>query len=106
MHQVFKIPVIIAGTEFHIQVDKYTSVLSTDFVLTIDDAVLADLTGVRLCIFHYEPDDKEFQCHQVSYRQRKTDMLLPNVAFEMAITTAIRAHEQPNVKPTYYCSIC
>ena len=91
MHHVFKLPFIAADTEFRVQVDKYTSALSTDFVITIDDPVLADLTGVRLAIFHYEPDDREFEYYKVSYRRRKPDMLLPNVVLEIAITAAIRA---------------
>ena len=105
MRQVFKLPIIVADTEFYVHVDKYTSAVSTDFVISIDDQVLAELTGVRLAIFHYEPDDPEFEYYQVSYRHKKPDILLPNVIFEIAITAAIRAHERPHVKPVYYSSI-
>ena len=57
MRQVFKLPIVVADTEFHVHVDKYTSAISTDFVISIDDHVLAELTGVRLAIFHFEPDE-------------------------------------------------
>ena len=105
MRQIFLLPVIFAGKEYYIQIEKYTSVSSTDFVISVVDPVLVELTGVKFCIFQYEPDEQDFKYYGISYLQKKPDMLPSNVAFELAITTAIRAHERSDIKPTYYSSI-
>ncbi|MBE7172895.1 MAG: hypothetical protein INR73_20125 [Williamsia sp.] len=104
MRQVFMLPVIFVGKEYYIQVEKYNSVLSIDFIISIDDPVLAELTGIRFCIFQYEPDEQNFEYYGITYLLKKPDMPVPNVAFEIAITDAIRAHERLDVKPAYYTS--
>lgn len=93
MKQAFNLRVDFNGSQFVVQVAKYSSFISNDFVISVYDPQLYKLSGVKEAIFNYENDDNNYERPKVYYSHLDPDAQLCNIPFEQSIAEAIKFHE-------------